>query len=387
MENDIQYEINQSVPEFRFPEFDGEWDEKKLGDAFINSRKKGNSNLPIYSVSQEFGLIPRESLERNIHKDADSGLNLAVDQNDLVYNMMRMWQGAVGIASTDCMVSPAYIVIKPKGNVFSQFYYYLMSKKRSLYLFWAYSYGLTNDRLRLYFKDFARIKTHVPKLSEQKKISSFLSTIDKRLNLLQKRKDALKQYKEGVLRKINSQEIRFRDENGCEFPKWEKKKLSDCLDYIQPTKFIVKSTDYDNSFPIPVLTAGKSFILGYTDEEENIFCNPLPVIIFDDFTTSSHFVDFPFKVKSSAMKILIAKEHINIKFIHEAMNTIRYEIGGHERHWISKFAPMEIEIPSYTEQCKIADFLSALDSNINQTQTLIDKTELWKKGLLQKMFV
>ena len=87
------------------------------------------------------------------------------------------------------------------------------------------------------------------------------------------------------------------------------------------------------------------------------------------------------------MKILVPKEHVDIKFIHESMKTIRYEIGGHERHWISKFAPMEIEIPSSTEQSKIADYISTIDFKIMVTQTQIEKAELWKKGLLQRMFV
>jgi type I restriction enzyme S subunit len=163
--------------------------------------------------------------------------------------------------------------------------------------------------------------------------------------------------------------------------------LGDCLDYIQPTKYLVSSTEYDNSYTTPVLTAGKTFILGYTNETNGIFENNLPVIIFDDFTTATQFVDFPFKAKSSAMKILIANEGVNIKFIYEAMEVMNYEIGGHERHWISKFAPLEISIPCLEEQTKIANFLSAIDEKINHCGVQIEKMEVWKKGLLQQMFV
>jgi type I restriction enzyme M protein len=102
--------------------------------------------------------------------------------------------------------------------------------------------------------------------------------------------------------------------------KYETVKLGDVLDYEQPTKYIVKSVNYDNSYNIPVLTAGKTFILGYTDEEEGIFKNNLPVIIFDDFTTATKFVDFPFKVKSSAMKILKVKEDkADIEYLYHVM--------------------------------------------------------------------
>ena len=98
---------------------------------------------------------------------------------------------------------------------------------------------------------------------------------------------------------------------------WTIAKLEDLLDYIQPTNFIVNSTDYDDTYKTPVLTAGKTFILGYTNETTGIFKDKLPVIIFDDFTTSTKYVDFPFKVKSSAMKILhIDPKKANIKYIH-----------------------------------------------------------------------
>ena len=113
----------------------------------------------------------------------------------------------------------------------------------------------------------------------------------------------------------------------------------------------------------------------------------MPVIIFDDFTTATQFVDFPFKAKSSAMKILVACEGIDIKFIYEAMQIMNYEIGGHERHWISKFAPIDILIPCLEEQTKIATFLSTIDEKINHCQAQITNTEVWKKGLLQGMFI
>lgn len=105
---------------------------------------------------------------------------------------------------------------------------------------------------------------------------------------------------------------------------WEIKKLEDLLDYIQPTKYIVKSTDYDDSYKTPVLTAGKTFILGKTDETDGVFDN-LPVIIFDDFTTANKLVNFKFKVKSSAMKILKPNDkNVNLLFVYYYMQTINF---------------------------------------------------------------
>lgn len=128
-------------------------------------------------------------------------------------------------------------------------------------------------------------------------------------------------------------EFRFPEFKG----EWSLEELGQCLDYLQPTPFLVDNTDYNDEYEIPVLTAGKSFILGYTNEQEGIFNENLPVIIFDDFTTASQFVDFPFKTKSSAMKILLAKNGNDIKFVYESMQTLNYEVGVHKRHWISVF--------------------------------------------------
>lgn len=188
-----------------------------------------------------------------------------------------------------------------------------------------------------------------------------------------------------MMQKIFSQEIRFKDENGKDFEEWEEKSLGDCLNYEQPTPYLVSSTDYDDSYSTPVLTAGKTFILGYTNEEFGIFQN-YPVIIFDDFTTASQYVDFPFKAKSSAMKILKAKGENNIKFLFEAMQMINYETGGHGRHWISVFALLEVLVPCPAEQTKIASFLSAIDEKITLVSAQIEETQAYKKGLLQQMF-
>jgi len=167
---------------------------------------------------------------------------------------------------------------------------------------------------------------------------------------------------------------------------WEKKPLAACLDYQQPTPYLVSGTNYSPAFKTPVLTAGKTFILGYTDEEHGIFNEDLPVIIFDDFTTATQFVDFPFKAKSSAMKILQAKNGANIKFMFETLRTLSYEVGAHERHWISNFAPMLVPVPKPAEQQKIAECLSSVDELIAAQARKVDALKTHKKGLMQQLF-
>lgn len=148
----------------------------------------------------------------------------------------------------------------------------------------------------------------------------------------------------------------------------------------------MKAQSYNDNYKTPVLTAGKTFILGYTNETQGIYNEQLPVIIFDDFTTAMKFVDFPFKAKSSAMKILTPKKGVNIYFVYEAMRNIEYEIGGHERHWISKYSKIEVPTPSPEEQRRISSFVSELNRKINQTEIQLEQTLQFKKNLSQNMF-
>ena len=137
--------------------------------------------------------------------------------------------------------------------------------------------------------------------------------------------------------------------------------ISEVLEYKQPTRYIVTSINYDDSFPTPVLTAGQSFILGYTDEVDGIYSasKEKPVIIFDDFTTSFHWVDFPFKVKSSAMKFILPKEDaaIDFRFVYYAMKCITYNPQDHARQWISVYSNFYIPIPPLQIQNEIVKTL------------------------------
>jgi type I restriction enzyme, S subunit len=170
---------------------------------------------------------------------------------------------------------------------------------------------------------------------------------------------------------------------------WEERKLGEIFNYEQPTKYIVKSTEYDDNFNTPVLTAGKSFLLGYTDEISGIKNATVenPVVIFDDFTTGSHYVDFPFKIKSSAMKLLSLNDNSdNFYFMFNTLKNIKYVPQSHERHWISKFSSFEIYKPSQEEQQKIGSFFKHLDDTIALHQRKLDLLKEQKKGYLQKMF-
>ena len=168
---------------------------------------------------------------------------------------------------------------------------------------------------------------------------------------------------------------------------WPTKKLGEVLEYEQPTKYLVSSTDYKDEYLIPVLTAGKSFILGNTNEKSGIFPKEkLPVIIFDDFTTAIKFVDFPFKVKSSAMKILHAKkDKADIRFLFYKMLTIKFQHDQHKRYWISECSNLKIPLPPFEIQKQIVERLDKIAEARKLNDELIQKTDELFQSLLHSL--
>jgi hypothetical protein len=159
--------------------------------------------------------------------------------------------------------------------------------------------------------------------------------------------------------------------------------LSEMLDYEQPTDYIVESVDYDDGYKTPVLTAGKTFILGYTNEMKGIFTEKLPVIIFDDFTTAIKFVDFPFKVKSSAMKILHVKENVaDIRYVFYSMQRIQFKPGEHKRHWISQYSKFKIPLPPLDIQKEIVEKIEVKQKAIEGAKQVIENLERERDDIL-----
>lgn len=168
--------------------------------------------------------------------------------------------------------------------------------------------------------------------------------------------------------------------------KTKKYELGQLLSYEQPTPYIVNSTKYSDKYATPVLTAGKSFIIGYTNEETGIY-DSLPVIIFDDFTTSSQYVNFKFKIKSSAMKILTANTELVLpKYIFYRMQIINFDHSTHKRYWIQHYSKIKIDVPSMAEQerivLRIEKLFSELDKGVETLQTIKQQLAVYRQAVL-----
>jgi len=172
---------------------------------------------------------------------------------------------------------------------------------------------------------------------------------------------------------------------------WTLTTFDTILNYEQPTAYIVKSTEYNDIYKTAVLTAGKSFIIGYTNEKDGIYSDNLPAIIFDDFTTAIQYVTFPFKVKSSAMKILQPiSEQLEKKYIFYYMQTIKYNVTTHKRYWISGYSKLNIHLPPLLEQyrivAKIDSLFSELDNGVTMLKTIKEQLAVYRQAVLKWAF-
>nr|WP_311316684.1 restriction endonuclease subunit S [Streptococcus thermophilus] len=390
--------MSKKSPQLRFEGFTDAWEERKLGS--LTTVVRGASPRPIQDPKW-------------FDKESDIGwLRIAdvTEQNGRIYHL-EQHISKLGQEKTRVLTEPhlllsiAATVGKPvvnyvKTGVHDGFLIFLNPTFEREFMFqwlemfrpkWQ-KYGQPGSQVNLNSELVRNQEIVLPNYKEQQKIGLFFKQLDDTIALHQRKLDLLKEQKKGFLQKMFPK-------NGAKVPElrfagfaddWEERKLGKIFNYEQPTKYIVKSTEYDDTFNTPVLTAGKSFLLGYTDEITGIKNATVenPVVIFDDFTTGSHYVDFPFKIKSSAMKLLSLNDNSdNFYFMFNTLKNIKYVPQSHERHWISKFSEFEIYKPSQEEQQKIGSFFKQLDDTIALHQRKLDLLKEQKKGFLQKMFV
>ncbi|QCO55562.1 restriction endonuclease subunit S [Pseudorhodobacter turbinis] len=385
-------------PKLRFPEFKEPWKPGHAGDAFKNSRAKGAAGLPIYSVTMDRGLVRRDTMERHMAADAADGLNLRAQRGDVVYNMMRMWQGAVGLAHEECMVSPAYVVLSPKEHTSAEFFDQWFKSKRMLYLLGAYSHGITGDRLRLYAQDFARIPLNLPIHAEQQKVATFLRTIDAKLEALSAKQIAVDQFKSGLIDKIFSQKIRFSADDGQAFPDWQEKRLGEVFsERSERNKIkaellsVTLKNGIQRAAEVDRVNGPSADLSNYKFVQEgDIAYNSMRMwqgasglSAYDGIVSPAYTIITPKQGQHKKFWAYYFKEpRLVFKFR-------RYSQGLTSDTWSLKFtalASIKVMIPHPNEQAKIADALSALDLKIEAVATQATKLKNFKGGLLQQMF-
>ena len=381
----------ENVP-FEIPET---WEWCRLGEISnygqtshtdVNHIGKSDWILELEDIEKDSGRLIQKILrfERNI-----SGVRNNFTKGTILYSKLRTYLNKVLVAPDNGYCTTEIIPFYCIGNIN---HFYIAHVLRSQY-FIDYTelccYGCKMPRLST--DDARKGFIPLPPLAEQQRIVAEVEKWFAIIDALEANKEDLKDYIKQVKSKVLSLAISGKlvpqdpnDEPAIELLKrinpnfkpcdtshyenlpsgWCICLLEDIIDYEQPTQYIVESTDYDDEYKTPVLTAGKSFILGYTNESNGI-CNNLPTIIFDDFTTDSRLVDFPFKVKSSAMKILQVNKGINIQYVAYFMSITRLAGNTHKRYWISEYSKIPIPIPPKEEQDRIVQIISKIENKLD----------------------
>ena len=374
----------------RFPEFSGEWKKCTIGELAI---KVGSGVTPrggesVYKMdghpfvrSQNVGL-GHLILDDIAFIDEETHLrqkSTELKLEDVLLNITGASIGRSALVNEQVVggnVNQHVCIIRTKESLIPSFLCnFLLSNygQRQIDSFQA-----GGNRQGLNFEQIKSIKIAIPSTKEQTKVAKLLQLIEERIATQNKIIEDLKLLKSAIRKKVF---VSLKEEHteSCE--------INQLLTYEQPTAYIVTNDEYSTDTTlIPVLTANKGFVLGYTDEDFSIYQKG-ECIIFDDFTMDAKYVSFPFKVKSSAIKILTAKPNVNLRFMFEYLSYLELKSEEHKRHYISEIASLVVELPSKEMQNKIASLMTSLDNKLALEENTKVKYEDEKQYQLSQMFI
>lgn len=393
--------IKKKVPELRFPEFSGEWEEKKLGDLVNFYKGKGISKsdlseqgIPCILYGELYTTYGE--VINNVKSKTELKENLFMSKiNDVIIPSSGETAEDISCASVVLLDNIALggdlNILRPSKNIDGCFLSYILnsSKKKDIA---RVSQGISV--IHVYEKGLKQLDINFPSLPEQQKIGNFFFTLDKRIELQQQKVENLEKEKKWIMQKIFSQEIRFKDKNGNDYPEWEEKKLEEMVDSgdveLGRGKVISKRYIEENPGNNPVYSSSiiNDGIMGYTNDY--MFNEELITWSIDGggnfFYRNKH--RFSVTNVSGIMKVNTRK--YNYKFIHSQLEILHSQL---KFDYIAKAHPSVIVgiytlmLPSLPEQQKIANFLSAFDNKIEKEREKLEQLRELKRGLLQKMFV
>jgi Restriction endonuclease S subunits len=380
------------VPKLRFPEFRNEppWVTRKLGELFRQREETGRDDLRLLSLTDKEGIIPQEESNRKNNASVDRSKYLRVARGDIVYNTMRMWEGRSALATLEGIVSPAYTVCEPCEETNSLFFAHYFKTSQLVAQFARYSQGLVKDTLNLKFEAFARILAPTPSPAEQQKIAECLSTLDELIEAESRKLNALKDHKKGLMQQLFPREgetrPRLRFPEFQDAPEWESKTVDDLVDTITPPKKLLTS-DYRPAGQFPVIDQSQDYICGWTDDEEAVIDDDLPVVVFGDHTCALKFVDRPFAQGADGIKILKAKADVRDDFLFYSLQANPVQQESYKRHF-STLRERVVAFPDKDsgEQRRIAACVSSLDDLIAAQSERLEALRAHKRGLMQQLF-
>lgn len=381
------------IPELRFPEFENDWLIKKLEDIAVrgtghtpDKKSKDYYNGGIKWISlADTSKLDQGLISETKYEISQAGINnssAVIHPQNTVVLSRDAGVGKSSVMAEDMAVSQHFVTWNGKINELDNwFLYYKLQILKPL--FERMAVGNTIKTIGMPF--FKKLKIRIPTYKEQQKIASFLTAVDQRIQLLQKKKAKLEEYKKGVMQKLFSQEIRFKDENGNDFPDWAEKKLGEICEKQSSNISANSLEESGGDYKIYGATGFLQFVDFYLEEE------PFISIVKDGAGVGRILLC---EAKSSVLgtlDILKPKAENNIQFLYALISTIRFEkyiTGSTIPHiYFKDYSKEKVDVPIPEEQNKIAVLLTSLEEGIESLGLEIEGTTTFKKGLLQKMFV
>ena len=394
-----------NIPKLRFPEFKGEWEEKSIDSIFDEKKEKNHPSEEVLTIIQGTGTVPRKESGRNIIFDEKSLSNYKFVQKDDFIIHLRSFEGGLEIANSNGIVSPAYIIMHPKLSIASKFYYsYFRSYKFINHVLPVSVEGVRDGR-QIKYPILKEEKIPFTSFGEQQKIADFLSNVDSIITAETKILNTLQKNKKALMQKLFTQQLRFKSDDGKDFPAWEEKKLGEIssspkyglnasgIDYDGEHKYL-RITDIDevtHTFSPKELTTPSEFSDDYLLEENDIVfartgASTGKTYLYNPNDGDLYFAGFliKFHIKDANARFVFYQTctHEYEKWVH-VMSTRSGQPGINSE----EYSTLKIKLPCIEEQEKIADCLSSMDSLIQTQQKVVTTWQQRKKALLQQMFV
>ena len=373
-------EKNNKKPRIRFKGFTNAWEQRKLKDIVTYRRGSfpqpygkeewygGTKSMPFVQVADVSDELKLNSETKQTISIVAQPMSVFIPKESVIVTLQGTI-GRVAITQYDAFLDRTILYFDTYLNHDIDKYFWAITIKNK---FEEERKKAPGAVIKTITKEvLSEFDIQLTTKEEQMKIGQLFKQIDNLITLHQRKCDSLIMIKKALLEKMftkngeNYPEIRFRGFTDA----WEQRKLGEIFEYERPDKYIVESEEYSENSNTPVLTANKAFILGYTDED-NVYKKEKESVIFDDFTLDSKFVNFPYMVKSSAIKILTLKNknRDNLRFSFELLNCTKFDMLGHARHYISVVQPREVLTPNKQEQDKISQVFESLDHLITLHQ-------------------
>ena len=391
-----------AVPKLRFNEFDNQWDKTTINDQAQTVTSGSRDWAQYYSESGD-KFIRMTNLVRDgiyldlsdlkfvqLPKDSNEGKRTSLKFGDILISITAEL-GKLGWIPEG--LGTAYInqhtaLVRMKDSIDSKFVAYSLSTEK--YNNKLNSLNDSGAKAGLNLGTIRNFELIVPPKAEQTKIASFLSNVDEKISQLTQKHALLSQYKQGMMQKLFSQQIRFKADDGSEFGEWVEWKFASCIDIFDNLRKPVSASERKVGFtPYYGANGIQSYIDGYTHEGEFI-------LIAED--GANDLINYPVQYVNGKIwvnnhaHVVSGKQHIvDNKFLKYRLGSIdftKYLVGG-GRAKLNAGAMKEIAflLPCLEEQTKIANFLSEIDQKIEVVAQQIEQAKIWKKGLLQQMFV